>query len=232
LSYATLRQAQQTDYQALFNRVVLDLGTNASTFLPTGQRVRQIATVDDPQLFALYFQMGRYLMISGSRGSLPMGLQGPWLDGNDPDWMGDYHTAMNSVIILNAWTTSGTFMLFYLASLQSISHEVYEAAAIDGADAWQTFWKVTFPLLRPAHFFVATVGVIGGLQLFDQAFIVSGGKGGPANSTLTAVLYLYQTWVGGTQLGYAAAVGIALFLIIFFFTLVQRLLFGRAEIGY
>ena len=84
------------------------------------------------------------------------------------NWMGDYRTAMNTVIVLNVWTTSGTFMLFYLASLQSISNDVYEAAAIDGAGAWDTFWRVTFPLLRPGHFFVATVGVIGGLQLFDQ----------------------------------------------------------------
>ena len=78
------------------------------------------------------------------------------------------------MIILNAWTTSGTFMLFYLASLQSISGTVYEAAAIDGANAWQTFRHITFPLLRPGHFFVATVAVIGALQLFDQAAIAGG----------------------------------------------------------
>src|SRR3954468_7428139 len=78
---------------------------------------------------------------------------------NNQNWIGDQRTAMQSVIILNAWTTSGTFMLFYLASLSTISHEVYEAAAIDGANAWQTFWRVTFPLLRPGHYFVATVAV-------------------------------------------------------------------------
>jgi multiple sugar transport system permease protein len=147
--------------------------------------------------------------------------------GPSQDWMGDYHTAMNSVIILNAWTTSGTFMLFYLASLQSISHEVYEAAAIDGADAWQTFWKVTFPLLRPAHFFVATVGVIGGLQLFDQAFIGGGPNGEPNNALLTIVLYLYNALFIQINFSYAAAMGIVLFVIIFGATLIQRQLFGR-----
>jgi multiple sugar transport system permease protein len=147
--------------------------------------------------------------------------------GPSQDWMGDYHTAMNSVIILNAWTTSGTFMLFYLASLQSISHEVYEAAAIDGADAWQTFWKVTFPLLRPAHFFVATVGVIGGLQLFDQAFIGGGPNGEPNNALLTIVLYLYNALFIQINFSYAAAMGIVLFVIIFSATLIQRQLFGR-----
>lgn len=148
--------------------------------------------------------------------------------GPNWNWMGDYHTALNSVIILNAWTTSGTFMLFYLASLQSISTEVYEAAAIDGANAWQNFWRITFPLLRPGHFFVATVGVIGGLQMFDQAFIAGSSNGAPANSLMTIVLYLYNALFVQIRPGYAAAVGIVLFAIIFTGTLIQRRLFGGA----
>ena len=87
------------------------------------------------------------------------------------DWLGDPGLALWSIVGLNAWTTSGTMMLFYLASLQSIPTDVYEAAAIDKAGPWRIFWKITFPLLKPGHFFVATVGVIGGLQLFDQALI-------------------------------------------------------------
>jgi multiple sugar transport system permease protein len=141
------------------------------------------------------------------------------------DWLGDYRTAMNSVIILNAWTTSGTFMLFYLASLQAIPHEVYEAAAIDGAGAWQTFRRITFPLLRPGHFFVATVGVIGGLQLFDQSFIAGGPDGNPANSLMTMVLYLYNRAFKRVSFGEAAAVGVILFLVIFGATLLQRWFF-------
>jgi multiple sugar transport system permease protein len=144
----------------------------------------------------------------------------------DWNWLGDYRTAMNSVIILNAWTTSGTFMLFYLASLQSISTDVYEAAAIDGANAWQAFWRITFPLLRPGHFFVATVGVIGGLQMFDQAFIAGSPNGDPANSLMTIVLYLYNSLIVKVNPDYAAAVGIVLFIIIFAGTLLQRRIFG------
>ncbi len=147
-------------------------------------------------------------------------------------WFGDSDTALWSIVGLNAWTTSGTMMLFYLAALQSIPTDVYEAAAIDGAGTWRTFWKITFPLLRPGHFFVATVSVIGALKIFDQAFIVSNGAGGPAYSTLTAVLYLYQTAIRDFNFGYAAAMGVALFALIFSLTLIQRLLFGRAEIGY
>jgi multiple sugar transport system permease protein len=144
------------------------------------------------------------------------------------DWIGDAKTALNSVILLNAWTTSGTFMLFYLASLQTISTEIYEAAAIDGAGAWQSFWRITFPLLKPGHYFVATVAVIGALQLFDQAVIAGGSDGSPANALMTVVLFLYNQAFTKFDFDYAAAVGIILFVIIFTITLIQRRLFGSA----
>lgn len=152
--------------------------------------------------------------------------------GGHHAWFGDPATALYSVMGLNAWTTSATIMLFYLASLQSIPTDVYEASAIDGAGPWRTFWKVTFPLLKPGHFFVAVVSVIGCLKVFDQVYIVSGGTGGPVYSTLTVVLYLYQTAFQNIKFGYAAAMGVALFAIIFTLTLLQRLLFGKAEVGY
>jgi multiple sugar transport system permease protein len=147
---------------------------------------------------------------------------------DNQNWIGDSHTALNSVIILNAWTTSGTFMLFYLASLQTISGEIYEAAAIDGAGSWQMFWKITFPLLKPGHYFVATVAVIGALQLFDQARIAGGTTGDPANALMTVVLYLYNTAFFKFDFDRAASVGLILFVIIFTVTLIQRRLFGTA----
>jgi multiple sugar transport system permease protein len=149
--------------------------------------------------------------------------------GGQQAWFGDSDTALWSIGGLNAWTTSGTLMLFYLAALQSIPTDVYEAAAMDGARTWRTFWKITFPLLKPGHFFVAVVSVIGALQIFDQAFFVSAGSGGPNYSTLTMVLYLYRTAIADVRFGYAAAIGIALFVLIFTLTLIQRLLFGKAE---
>ncbi|MFN8518752.1 MAG: sugar ABC transporter permease [Chloroflexota bacterium] len=148
--------------------------------------------------------------------------------GPHHNWFGSQATAMNSIIVLNVWTTSGTFMLFYLASLQSIGREVYEAAAIDGAGVWQTFRKVTFPLLRPGHYFVATVAVIGALQLFDQAYIGGGVNGDPNNALMTIVLYLYNAAFKQFDFSYAAAVGIILFVLIFGATLIQRRLFGQA----
>ena len=146
-------------------------------------------------------------------------------------WFYDSSTALWSIVGLNGWATSGTIMLFYLAALQAIPVEVYEAAAIDGARAWRTFWKVTFPLLRPAHFFVFVVAVIGALQIFDQAFLVAGPEGGPNYSTLTVVLYLYNKAIANAEFGYAAAVGVVLFVGIFAITVVQRLLFGRPEVA-
>jgi multiple sugar transport system permease protein len=152
-------------------------------------------------------------------------------DYNHP-WFGDPDTALESIIGLDAWTTSGTMMLFYLAALQSIPTDVYEAAALDRGGTWRTFWKITFPLLKPAHFFVGVVSVIGALKLFDQAFIISTGSGGPAGSTMTAVLYLYRVTISEFNYGYGATVGVVLFLIIFSLTVIQRVLFGKAEIGY
>jgi multiple sugar transport system permease protein len=148
--------------------------------------------------------------------------------GPNHNWLGTSSTALNSVIILNAWTTSGTVMLFYLTFLQTIGREVYEAAAIDGAGPWQAFRHITFPLLRPAHFFVATLLLIGGFKLFDQA-IIAGGRGGePNNSLTTIVLFIYRAAITDSEFGYAAAVGLVLFILIFTLTLVQRRLFGQA----
>jgi len=146
-------------------------------------------------------------------------------------WFGQESTALPSIIGLNAWTTSGTMMLFYLAALQAIPVDVYEAAAIDGASAWRAFWKVTFPLLKPGHFFVLVVSIIGALQMFDQAFLIGGASGGPNYSTMTVVLYLYNQSIKSISFGYGAAVGVVLFAFIFTITVIQRLLFGKAEVA-
>jgi multiple sugar transport system permease protein len=144
-------------------------------------------------------------------------------------WFFDTKTALPSVAGLNAWTTSGTMMLFYLAALQAIPTDVYEAAAIDGAGPWRTFWKITFPLLKPGHFFVAVVSIIGAMKIFDQVYIISRGQGGPSYATYTVVLDIYNTAIRDAQLGLAAAMGVVLFLFIFTLTIIQWVFFGRQE---
>ena len=151
--------------------------------------------------------------------------------GGHRSWFGDPSTALWSIVGLNAWTTAGTVMLFYLAALQSISTDVYEAAAVDGTGAWRTFWRITFPLLKPAHFFVLVVFGIGALKIFDQSFIVSGGTGGPVYSTYTAMLYIYNEAFKSANFGVASSAGVVFFAVILLLTMIQRATVGRSEVG-
>ncbi len=149
--------------------------------------------------------------------------------GSRTPWFQNAPTVIWAIVGLNSWTSAGTAMLYYLAALQSIPTDVYEAAAVDNTGAWRTFWKITFPLLRPAHFFILVVFGIGALKLFDQAFIVSGGGGGPNYSTYTPVFYIYREAFTSFDFGVAAAAGVIYFVIIFGLTMVQRLTIGRQE---
>ena len=150
--------------------------------------------------------------------------------GFNTDWFGDASTVGWGIVGMNAWTTSGTVMLFYLASLQAIPDDVYEAAALDNTGAWRTFWKITFPLLKPAHFFCLVVFGIGALKLFDQPFLIGGGASGSPNySTMYPIIYIYNAAFGVYDFGLAAAAGVILFVLIFGLTVVQRLTVGRQE---
>jgi multiple sugar transport system permease protein len=149
--------------------------------------------------------------------------------GSHTPWFQNASTVTWAIVGLNSWTSSGTAMLYYLAALQSIPADVYEAAAVDDTNAWRTFWKITFPLLRPAHFFILVVFGIGALKLFDQSFIVSGGQGGPNYSTYTPVLYVYREAFTSFDFGLAAAAGTIYFVIIFALTFVARMTVGRQE---
>jgi multiple sugar transport system permease protein len=143
-----------------------------------------------------------------------------------PVWVDDPNTALPSIMGLNIWTTAGTFMVIYLAALQDIPTQIYEAASMDGASAVQKFFRITVPLLAPTTFFVVTLGIIGTFQMFDQAFVISAGSGGPEKSTLTAVFYIYQqAFKVRNGMGVAAAGAVILFVVIFALTLIQRRFF-------
>jgi multiple sugar transport system permease protein len=225
--YFTLVWVPLTMAIGLFLAVVVNQKIRGQTFFRASFYFPAIAS--SAAITTLWiFIVSPYGLFNGIRAALPLDILGG-VFGFPPNqnWIHDQDTALNSVIILNAWTTSGTFMLFYLASLQSIPREVYEAAAVDGAGAWQTFRRITFPLLRPGHYFVATVAVIGALQLFDQAIFGGGVNGDPNNALMTMVLYLYNQAFKQFDFSMAAAVGVMLFALIFSATLVQRRLFGR-----
>ena len=147
---------------------------------------------------------------------------------NQGAWLSDSRTALYSIIGLNAWTTSGTMMLFYLANLQTVDSQFAEAAVVDGASRRQVFWYITMPLLKPAHLFVVATGMIGALQLYDQAILAGGADGSPDYSLMTVVLYIYNACFRKFEFGYASAIGVILFVIIFSLTLLQKILFGSA----
>ncbi len=138
------------------------------------------------------------------------GIAGPrWL--LDPDW------ALPALIMMSFWGW-GRAMVIYLAGLQAIPGELYEAAAIDGAGSWKRFWRVTIPLLTPTIFFNLILSIIGTFQTFTNAFVAT--NGGPLDATLFYVLYLYKQAFEFRNMGYASALAWVLFLIILGLTLV------------
>lgn len=140
------------------------------------------------------------------------------------DWLSGPSVTMLTIMILNTWTTIGTLMVIFLAALQNIPGQVYEAAYVDGATVVQIFRKITVPLLRPTTFFVVTLGLIGTFQVFDQVYVIS--SGGPADTTLTIAYLVFRSGFGDQRMGLAAATAIILFIIIFVFTLLQRRITG------
>lgn len=144
-------------------------------------------------------------------------------------WASDPTWAMPTVILTFAWREVGYFTIVYLAGLQGIPENLKEAARIDGATAWQVFWRITFPLLLPTTLFVMVLGVIRATQIsFGLIYVMTGG--GPVGATNVMVLYLYQQAFEFFRMGYASAVAYVLFAFIFVVTLIQfRVLERRAQ---
>lgn len=140
-------------------------------------------------------------------------------------WLSSVDTALFAVIIVSVWQTMGFNSVLFLAGLQNIPGELYEAATVDGANDWNKFWSITLPMLAPTTFFVVSTTIIQALQVFEQVYVMTSATGsdagGPSNSTLTLVLYLYQTGFRDFEQGYASAVAWVLFAVIFIFTLAQ-----------
>ncbi len=144
-----------------------------------------------------------------------------------PNWLTDEAWAKPALIIMSIWQTVGGYnMILYLAALQGVPRDLYEAAEIDGANSWQKFWAVTWPQISPTTFFIATMSIIGGFQAgFDQAYIMTGG--GPNGSTTTIMYYIYNNFYQWQEMGYAAAISWMLFIVIFGITIFQWKFFGK-----
>jgi multiple sugar transport system permease protein len=136
------------------------------------------------------------------------------------NWLAGPSVAMTALILMSVFTTSGTFMLLFLAALQNIGGDTQEAAMMDGANGWQRFWRVTLPQLKPTLFTVLTLGLIGCWQVFDQ--IYTGTQGGPGKTTVTPAWLSYSSAFLDQDWGRGAAIAFILFAIIVVFTLFQR----------
>ena len=142
-----------------------------------------------------------------------------------PLWLADPSTALVALIITAAWRNVGYFATIFLAGLQGIDNMYYEAARIDGAGRWASFWRITLPLLKPTVLFVVVMSVILSFQVFALVYVMT--AGGPAGSTSVLVFYLYQQAFTYFRMGYASAIGYILFVIIFILTVLQFKLFGK-----
>ncbi len=132
-----------------------------------------------------------------------------------PDWFGNPRYALWGIVMISLWTVGGSAVI-YLAGLQNIPPQLYEAAEIDGASGWQQFWHITLPMLSPTIFFKLVLGLIGTFQTFTSAFVAT--RGGPMKSTLFYMLYIYNKGFVSLQMGYAAALSWILTLIILIIT--------------
>jgi len=161
-------------------------------------------------------------LTGGVPGDGPLGLDwAAWLSGPS--------VAMCVLIILAVFTTSGTFMLLFLAALQNVGEEIEEAASVDGAGPFRRFFSVTLPMLKPTLFTVLTLGLIGTWQVFDQIYLTGGGD--PGKTTLTPAFLAYDTSFSNLKWGQGAAISFILFGIIVALTLLQRWVLRDRDLG-
>ena len=137
----------------------------------------------------------------------------------DVPWLTSTHGAMIVVILVYVWQNFGFSFLLFLGGLSSIPKEVYEAAQVDGATSWRQFWRITFPLVSPTTLVASVMAIISALQIFDQPYVLT--RGGPGDSTRTAVMVIYESAFKQLEFGRASAIGIVLTVVIMLVTAVQ-----------
>lgn len=147
----------------------------------------------------LYAENGLFNQVLTATGLFPKGI--PWLTSP--------HLALWSVMLVTIWKGMGYYMVIYLAGLQSIPQDLYEAAAIDGSDGWRRHWDITLPLMRPYLWLVAIISAIAATKVFEEVYIMT--QGGPRNSSKTVVYYIYEQAFEKLEISYACTIGLALF---------------------
>jgi multiple sugar transport system permease protein len=151
------------------------------------------------------------------------------LPSTNVDWLGDPNTIKPIVAFVVFWRYLGFNVILYVAAMQAISRDQYEAARMDGAKSLQQFWYITLPQLKPIMFFGVTLTIIGGLQLFEEPFILTGGKGGMEYAGMTTAMYMFRTAFDYNDYGLASAISWMLFIIILAMTVLTNRAFKSKE---
>lgn len=146
-----------------------------------------------------------------------------------PAWLKSSQHALLAVIIMAIWRATGYYAVVFLAGLQNVPNEFYEAAKLDGASAWAVFWNITWPLLLPTTSFVVVVSIINALRHFDAIWVMTGG--GPGDATRVLAVLIYETGLTFLRMGKASAMSVVLFIFVMMFTVIQLRLF-RSEVNY
>lgn len=140
------------------------------------------------------------------------------------NWLGSQKWSKIAVLGLVTWRWVGFNAIYFLAGLQTIPQSLYEAAMVDGANRWQSFWHITIPMLRPVILFVAVIVLIGSAQIFEEPYMLT--RGGPVESSLSIANYLYRVGMHQLQLGYASSIGFSIFALIFLLAWLQMRFLG------
>lgn len=167
----------------------------------------------------------QYIMTSADGGLLNSIIQ--FFGGKSVNWLGNEKLALYSVLITQVWQWTGWSMVIYIANLKSIDATLYEAAEIDGAAPFQTFWRITLPLLYPAVSFNALMSLIGGMKMFDAVFVMT--KGGPGYATETIMTTLIREGFNSGKTAYACAFAVVFFIIVYTFTKVLTYFLNQWE---
>jgi ABC-type sugar transport system permease subunit len=180
-----------------------------------------------PNLMGLVFSALLFMLILAPKfGLLNAALHALFGLPSTTRWLSTPGLVMPALIMVALWLYTGFNMVYFLAALQSVDAELYEAATIDGAGRWSQFWHVTLPGIKPVLIFVVVLSTIGSFQLFELAFLLLGNGSGPDQAGLTIVMYLYQNGFLGGDLGYASAIGWTLAAMVLMLSLIQLRLTG------
>ena len=186
------------------------------TFYRTAYFMPVVSSIVAVALVWQYIFNGDYGILNAGLRSLGLAVGHPF---NPPDWLNSTQWAMPAVMMFNLWKNVGFTMVIYLAGLQAIPQNLYEAAEVDGAGSWARFRNITLPMISPTTFFVLIMSLIWAFQVFEEAYIMT--RGGPAFATTTVVYYIYMNGFQWFKMGDAAAIAWLLFAVMFAVTLIQ-----------